>query len=355
MKKKVTKIILGVMFAFLFTFIWLPTTKIEAAGDITTPKLSVPIGGFSSFSPVYQLTCDNGKAYCIDWIGQYIRVVFQYGVGLAAVLAVVMIMVGGFIWLTSGGSPDKVGKAKEYITSSLLGLFLALFSYSLLYALNPNLVNIQAIKIEKIVAVNFLCCKNSSTGVIAKIEIVSDKAQCPTGYETLPNISCGTQRNQACPSPSIIVQSRSSDDRFAYALCDNVCSGRPDVRAAVRLTSGDGTLSSQICCTCNSDNNSCKVETENGCSKDSDCCPGLICNTAYLNECLRPGQAGRSCNFDTECASQICNHANLNHCTPLGGSVDGVSCERHIECSSKFCNPYCDRCTKPGGKEMCIY
>ena len=109
-----------------------------------TPNIQINIGDFSAanFKPY---VCPEGSTCPIGWIGQYIGVVYQYGVGLAAVLATVMIMAGGFLWLTSGGSPDRVGKAKEFIAGSLTGLLLALFSFMILYTVNPELVKLTPI------------------------------------------------------------------------------------------------------------------------------------------------------------------------------------------------------------------
>jgi len=58
-----------------------------------------------------------------------------------------MIMVGGFLWLMSGGSSNRVSKAKEFITNALMGLLLALFSYMLLYTVNPRLTALGPISV----------------------------------------------------------------------------------------------------------------------------------------------------------------------------------------------------------------
>src|SRR3989338_4031704 len=62
----------------------------------TGPKLQVSLGSYDiSFSPV---TCQKDDEYCeIKWIGEYIGALYRYGVGLAVILTVVVIMVGGFI------------------------------------------------------------------------------------------------------------------------------------------------------------------------------------------------------------------------------------------------------------------
>src|SRR3989344_3071396 len=94
-----------------------------SAAELTKPKLSVQLG--DTVIPFETVSCEPGKDCQIGWIGQYIGALYRYGVGLAAILAVVMIMVGGFLWLTSGGNQNQISRAKEFIVSALTGLLLA--------------------------------------------------------------------------------------------------------------------------------------------------------------------------------------------------------------------------------------
>jgi 3D (Asp-Asp-Asp) domain-containing protein len=111
-----------------------------------TPLVQVEIGDtVIQFDPVQ---CSPGTDCSIPWLAQYIKVIYQYLVGLAAIIAAVVFLFGGFIWLTSFGSPEKVNKAKEYMTGAFTGLFLALFSYLILFTINPELVNLKPIVIR---------------------------------------------------------------------------------------------------------------------------------------------------------------------------------------------------------------
>jgi len=134
----------------LFNLFLLPTLAVsKTTSDINKykPQLAIKFGDTTiNFDTV---SCNPGETCSIGWIGQYIGAVYQYGVGLAAVLATIMIMVGGFLWLTSGGSPDRVGRAKEFITGSLTGLLLALFSFMILYTVNPRLVALEGLSIRR--------------------------------------------------------------------------------------------------------------------------------------------------------------------------------------------------------------
>ena len=76
-------------------------------------------------------------------IGEYIQTLYQYGIVAAGVLSVIMIIVAGFTWTTSGGNSERIGSAQKRIAGAITGLALAVLSYTLLNTLNPALVNIR--------------------------------------------------------------------------------------------------------------------------------------------------------------------------------------------------------------------
>jgi|GEM_PF-2339156 hypothetical protein len=74
----------------------------------------------------------------------YITVWYGFAVGSIGIFATVMIMWGGFKWLTSRGNSGNIGEAKEIMWSAIIGLCLAFFSYTILNILNPDLVTINS-------------------------------------------------------------------------------------------------------------------------------------------------------------------------------------------------------------------
>jgi hypothetical protein len=64
--------------------------------------------------------------------------------GLAAILALLMIVVGGYITMTSAGNAARASMGKGYITSSIIGLVLLFGAYLLLNTINPDLVNFDS-------------------------------------------------------------------------------------------------------------------------------------------------------------------------------------------------------------------
>ena len=51
--------------------------------------------------------------------------------GFLGIIAVVIILLGGFKWMTAGGNEDKVGEAKKLITAGIIGLVIILASYAI--------------------------------------------------------------------------------------------------------------------------------------------------------------------------------------------------------------------------------
>lgn len=59
-----------------------------------------------------------------------IRVV-QWVLGMLGLIAVILILVGGFTWMTSAGNEEKIKKAKAILTSAIIGLMIILLSWAL--------------------------------------------------------------------------------------------------------------------------------------------------------------------------------------------------------------------------------
>jgi len=62
-----------------------------------------------------------------DTIASLIRV----GLGFLGIVAVVIILIGGFKWVTAGGEEEKVKKAKKYIFQGIIGLVIVLAAYAI--------------------------------------------------------------------------------------------------------------------------------------------------------------------------------------------------------------------------------
>lgn len=58
--------------------------------------------------------------------------IIQYVLGFVGVIALVMFIYGGILWMTSGGSQDRIKKGKDTLVWAVLGLAFIFFSYAVL-------------------------------------------------------------------------------------------------------------------------------------------------------------------------------------------------------------------------------
>lgn len=90
-------------------------------------KTEISFGGKSEFSN----------------IGEFLVVMYKYLLTIASIVAVVMIIIAGAQWTTSGGNSEAIGSAKKRIGGAIIGLFIAYMSYFVLNTINPALVNLR--------------------------------------------------------------------------------------------------------------------------------------------------------------------------------------------------------------------
>jgi hypothetical protein len=74
-------------------------------------------------------------------LGRCVGQVYIWAMGAAAVLALFMIVFGGYMTMTAAGNAERASRGRSFITSSLLGLLLLFGAYLLLNQINPDLTN----------------------------------------------------------------------------------------------------------------------------------------------------------------------------------------------------------------------
>lgn len=73
----------------------------------------------------------------------YVSAIYKMALIIVTLSAVLMLTVGGFMYLTSAGNTASIGTAKGIIYDSLIGLIIALSAWLVLYIINPDLVEIN--------------------------------------------------------------------------------------------------------------------------------------------------------------------------------------------------------------------
>ena len=117
------------------------------ASRFEAPDLQIPIDTVDLSDVVCQVDEDGQRSCSIPWIGQYISGIYKYSISIAGILAAVVLMAGGVLWLVSGGDSGQIGRAKEMIIGSVSGLVILMASYVILYQINPNLVKFGGISV----------------------------------------------------------------------------------------------------------------------------------------------------------------------------------------------------------------
>lgn len=123
-----------------FVFASLPFFAHAAAGGAEQGNIS-PSEGLS-YTPLVPLpgVTEPGTDHTISNLSTYIVGMFQLLIGVAAALAVVMIVIGGIEYMSTdaiGGKSD----GKKKIENALWGLALAISSYLILNTIDPSFLN----------------------------------------------------------------------------------------------------------------------------------------------------------------------------------------------------------------------
>lgn len=87
------------------------------------------ISGEPPITFVGPLPTNPAGGYRFESLGGILSLALQYIFPIAGFLLFILIVMGGFSWLTSAGDPKKVEGARNRITSAVIGFVLLVASY----------------------------------------------------------------------------------------------------------------------------------------------------------------------------------------------------------------------------------
>lgn len=70
-----------------------------------------------------------------------IAAIINVALGLLGIVAVVIVLLGGFKWMTAGGEQGKVDEAKKLITQGIVGLAIIMSAYAIAQFVITSLEN----------------------------------------------------------------------------------------------------------------------------------------------------------------------------------------------------------------------
>lgn len=104
-------------------------------------------------APIAVKAQDAQSTYSIESVGAQIGLgendlkaavikVLNIALGFLALVAVIMIIWGGFTWLTAAGSEEKVDKAKKIISAAVIGLIIVLLAWAVVTFVAKTAANV---------------------------------------------------------------------------------------------------------------------------------------------------------------------------------------------------------------------
>ncbi|MEK7574808.1 MAG: pilin [Patescibacteria group bacterium] len=139
---------------------------------LSFPVLSVNAQGYIPLAPIPGTT--NAGDTGTQVLATYLTGIFKIGIAVAGALAFLMIVLGGFQYLSTDALTGKE-EGKERVTHAVGGLILALVSFIILNTINPKLVALN---------LDFGPGANPATGLSTPANLVSPNTD-PTELEAL--------------------------------------------------------------------------------------------------------------------------------------------------------------------------
>ncbi|OIP58590.1 MAG: hypothetical protein CO143_02280 [Candidatus Moranbacteria bacterium CG_4_9_14_3_um_filter_45_14] len=153
---------------------------------------------------------------------KYIIAIYKLALTVIVFSAVLMLSIGGFMYLTSAGNTSAMGTAKGVIFDAIIGLVIALIAWLLLSVINPDLVKVSINGLSAVAVPGGGPVPPPSPGAVPTGTTV-DLAKQIAGLGVL-------QGSGECSSPSGAVSPKSDIqniiDGKAMSVCSSTCKSK---------------------------------------------------------------------------------------------------------------------------------
>lgn len=225
----------------------------------------------------YTLNVPIGSISSVDNLPAYINGIYTWLLPAAALIAVVMMMLGGLQYVMSRGKEKYITKGKDRITNAITGLVILLSIFVILNIIDPRLTVLNSLKLPMmkevtLLDVNSSCERLEDDDVGYKVDLV-----------TAPESCGGTGRiSDSSGLVSGAIGSWKEGDLCEYMKCTGADEGK--------VCMAEGTT--KVCKSCADVTN----PTPSSCSALSDTGPGkgtqLYCEYDSITKgCMTPGEA----------------------------------------------------------------
>ena len=176
---------------------------------------------------VTKLSVKIGNVETADDFGSYVMIIYQWLLGAGAVIAVVMVLVGGFQWVLAARS-GNIAEAKKRIMNGVIGLMLLLSVAFLFTVVNPQTLTMQVPRLPLIRTLEIpgadSCEKLIGNGTIVKPE-QDGEVDCgkmgliikaADGVDFVPGSTC---QYHGCPTNEAAVPEEGFSGNIDYTQC----------------------------------------------------------------------------------------------------------------------------------------
>ncbi len=233
-------------------------------------------------------TANDGTISSVSGLSDYIRIVYNYGIYAGSVIAVIMISINAFKWVSAGGNKSTIGKAKDGMITSMVGLFVLFGSYLILSTINGELVALKALDVRPL-------------DTKAYLEKVERSSGLDTAYYDDMYVADQGRESEGNPRPVAVLRCANDSDTSHY--CIDLPLGQPDIQYEFSTTIGACEYTTMQC-----------VSNARNCNKT----------------CLNYSDCG---NF----SNGYCDGAGPQVCCSRQKRPNETTCSHNIQCLSGCC------------------
>lgn len=138
MPKKLSSIFLVFFFSLTIFGLTKLLTRTVKAQENTGLSKTIKDGGLSDIGKV--VYGDENPKNVMLIIADIIKLLLSF----LGIIFLSLIIYGGFLWMTAGGTPDKIVKAKAIIINGVIGMAIILSSYAITSFVLDSIIKVTA-------------------------------------------------------------------------------------------------------------------------------------------------------------------------------------------------------------------
>jgi len=221
-------------------------------------------------------------------LGELIMEIVNYFLGFLGLLAVLVFVYAGVLWVVNGGSEDQISKAKTMMTYAALGLIIVMLSFSIVTFITNSV----------------------GGGNVSSAQTCSNTSECSGDEECVGGLCLVSANGQLCDDDNPCPSSYSCESgacTYDGYQGSNACFGADECQQGWY---------------CSPSSKSCLQGTDQTCTNNEDCGGGKICD--LVGYCRNPSAGSNTvCSDNTDCPSNFVCNGDTNRCEYQGGGSSG--------------------------------